>query len=155
MSTVNDERKKAWKHSITKNKSNASKLETLPPTDEAFSENLKRGHLKIAVWRCSLSAVPPIVDIYLHGWGKEGQTKYVVPITVSQDVHLVPDEILKIFRCGCASENSCISGNCSCNKSRLPCSMFCECEGGISCRNPFNAKVDNEDDGVEKVVREQ
>ena len=42
---LNDAQKKAWKHSITKNKSNAPKLEILPPTDEAFSENLKRGHL--------------------------------------------------------------------------------------------------------------
>ena len=95
-----------------------------------------------------MSAAPPTVDIYLYGWGKEGQTKYVVPILVSENIHLVPSEILKIFRCGCDSENSCKSGHCSCNKSRLPCSMSCECEGGISCINPFKAKVDDEDDEV-------
>ena len=74
VTTLNDARRKAWKHCITKNKSNAPKLETLTPTDKAFLENLKRGNLQIVVWRCSLSAVTPVVDIFLHGWGKEGQT---------------------------------------------------------------------------------
>ena len=138
VTTLNDARKKMWKYAISKNKSVAPKLESLPPTDEAFLENLKRGHLQVAVWRTSLNANPPQVDIYLYGWGKEGMTKYLIPLPVSPDVCLVPEEIMKVFRCGCASENACKSGNCSCNKSRIPCSSFCECEGGINCKNPFN-----------------
>ena len=101
------------------------------------------------MWRSSLDTDPPTVDIYHHGWDKEGETKYVVPMLVNKDVSLVPEEILKVFRCGCSSDNPCKSGHCSCTKSNLPCSTFCECEGGISCRNPFKAKA-SEDKDAEK-----
>ena len=61
---------------------------------------------------------------------------------------------MKVFRCGCTSKNSCKSGNCSCSKSRLPCSTFCECERGISHMNPFNAKARNKEDEEEHVGEE-
>ena len=82
--------------------------------------------------------------------GEEEGTKYVIPLSVDEKVSLVPDEILKVYRCGCSSENSCKSGNCSCNKSRIPCSTFCECEEGVSCRNPFNARPDEDVCGTEE-----
>ena len=82
--------------------------------------------------------------MYIYGWGKNGETKYHIPLPVALDDCWVPEEIMKV--CSCNSENSCKSVNCSSNKSRLPCSTFWECEGGISCMNPFNAKARNEGD---------
>ena len=138
-----------WNNSIAESKSGAPKLESLAPTDESFLQNLKRSHLQRAVWRCSLNADPTTVDICLYGWGKDDKTTDLIPLAVAPDVCLVPQEIMKVFRCGCTSENSCESGNCSCNKSRLPCSTFFECEGGINFMNPFNPKARNEEDEEE------
>ena len=53
--TLNSARKKTWKSMILRNKSGAPKLESLPPTDEAFFQNLKRAHLQIAVWKSSIN----------------------------------------------------------------------------------------------------
>ena len=39
--TLNDARKKMWKDSIAKSKLGTPKLESLPPTDESFFQNLK------------------------------------------------------------------------------------------------------------------
>ena len=125
-----------------------------PPTDESFFQNMKRSHLQIAVWRCSVNADPPTVYIDLYGWGNDGETKYLIPLLVAPDVCLVPEKKMKVFRCGCTSENSCKWGNCSCNNSRLPCSTFCECEGGINCLNLFNAKIRNKEDEEEHVGEE-
>ena len=100
-----------WKYGTAKSKSGAPKLESLPPTGESFFQNLKRSHLQIAVRRYSLNADPPTVDIYLYRWGKDGETKYLIPLPVAPDICLVPEEIMKVFRCGYTSENSCKSGN--------------------------------------------
>ena len=78
-----------------------------PPTDESFFQNMKRSHLQIAVWRCSVNADPPTVYIDLYGWGNDGETKYLIPLLVAPDVCLVPEKKMKVFRCGCTSENSC------------------------------------------------
>ena len=72
-----------------------------------FFQNLKRSHLEKAVWRCLLNADPPTVYINLKGWGKEGKTKYLIPLPVALDVCLVPEGIMKVFTCGCDSENLC------------------------------------------------
>ena len=93
--TLNDAQKKMQKYSIEKGKLGTPKLESLVPTHESFFQNLKRTHLLIAVWRCLLNADPLTVDINLHGWAKEGETKYIIPLTVAPDVCLVPEEIMK------------------------------------------------------------
>ena len=76
--TLNDARKRIWKSRISKNpktvKIAAPKLQSLPPTDEAFQENLKRAHLQVAIWKQLLNENPPAVDIELYGWTKEQYT---------------------------------------------------------------------------------
>ena len=69
------------KHSIAKSKLGAPKLESLSPTDESFFQNLKQCHLQITVWRwrCSLNSDPPTVCIFFYGFGKNGETKYLIP----------------------------------------------------------------------------
>ena len=110
---------KMEKSMIANNKSGAPKLESLPPTDDSFFQNLKGSHLQIAVWRYLLNADPPTVDLYLYGWGKDGEIKYLISLPVAPDVCLVPEQIMKVVRCGYTSENLCKSRNCSCNKSHM------------------------------------
>ncbi len=54
--------------------------------------------------------------------------------------------ILKLIRCGCASERACKGGNCGCMGRQLVCTMFCACGGGPTCSNPFNIKEHVTDD---------
>ena len=106
-------------------------------------ENLRRGHLQAATWRHSLNPDPPSVNVLDFGWSKDATATCHLPVPVSGDVKLVPDELLKVIRCGCASEKACKSGHCSCNKSRISCSSFCECEGAIECCNPLTVVVND------------
>lgn len=141
LNSLNDARIKLWKNKIAKSNSTAPKLEALPPTDEAFQENLKRAHLQAAIWRNSLKSDPSNVNVLDFGWAHDEASKCLVPVAVPHGVKLVPDNILKIIRCGCCSESACKNFHCSCNKSGLPCSTFCECEGGINCCNPRKSKT--------------
>ena len=73
--------------------------------------------LQIAIWKNLTNPQTPVVDVLSYGWQKEEAEKYLIPI--DSDTQLIPDELLKIFKCGCSSENSCKSGHCACNKSSL------------------------------------
>ena len=131
-----DARKRAWKNKVARNNSTAPKLESLPPTDQSFQENRKRAHLQAAIWRNSLGENPPEVNVLDFGWIKVTSASCLLPSTVPPGIKLVPDELLKIKRCGFASEKPCKGGHCACNKTGISCSTFCKCEGGISCCNP-------------------
>ena len=98
------------KYSVAKSKLGAPKLESLSPIDESFFQNLKQSHLQITVWRYSLNSDPPTVGICFYGCGKNGETKYFIPLPVAPDVFLPPQEIMKVFRYSCNSENSFKSG---------------------------------------------
>ena len=88
---------KMEKYMIANSKSGAPKLESLPPTDDSFFQNLKGSHLQIAVWRYLLNA--------------DGEIKYLISLPVAPDVCLVPEQIMKVVRCGYTSENLCKSRN--------------------------------------------
>ena len=42
-------KRKDWKYRISQNNTSAPKLESLPPTNEVFLENLKRVHIQAAI----------------------------------------------------------------------------------------------------------
>ena len=142
--TLNDARKKMAKHSIAKSKQDAPKLESLPPTEKSFFQDLKWRHSQIAVGRCSWNADPPTVDIYLYVWENDDKTNYFIPLPVAPNVCLVPEDIMKVFRCTCTLINSLKSGNCPCNKSCLSCSKFYECEEVSSAWNCLGKEKFNE-----------
>jgi hypothetical protein len=65
----------------------------------------------------------------------------LTPSLVPDGVDLIPDNIMKITRCGCKSDEPCSTRGCSCQKfgeDGASCSTFCACEGGINCKNPRN-----------------
>ena len=145
--SLTDARKRLWKTRIANSTSTAPTLESLPPTDKSYHENLKRSHLQAAIWRYSLNAHPPDVDIYRYGWENNSSSSCLVAKYGPIDQVLVPDALLKILRCGCKTihekpdtirkpSEPCKTARCSCRKLKISCTTFCECEGDLTCHNP-------------------
>ena len=128
-------RQKIWTTKISRSICGAPKLQTLPPTDEAFRENVLRAHLQVAVWRKALDPNPPNIDPLKHGWTRLHGSTSLTPTTVSDDVSLVPDDILKMIKCSCERSMPCKSVRCGCHNASMPCTEFCACGGGHNCYN--------------------
>ena len=64
----------------------APKLASLPPTTEAFTENMKRANLQTWIWKNALQSHPSSLDCTLYGYRKEKETMSLMPITVSPNV---------------------------------------------------------------------
>jgi len=52
--SLTEARQKMWVSKVGRSVAGAPKLATLPPTNEAFKENVARAHLQVAVWRNAL-----------------------------------------------------------------------------------------------------
>ena len=120
------------------------KLATLPPTTEAFRENVLRAHITVVNWMKAIENEPSELLPTEHGWVKDDTNKTLVPKTVPEGVCLAPNEILKLIRCGCESATACKSRNCGCTGKGIPCTIFCACGGGLGCNNPHNKPVTEE-----------
>ena len=53
------------------------KLKSLPPTNEAFQEHVKRAHHhhKVAVWKSAINQEPPNLNPTEYGWIKHEMQK--------------------------------------------------------------------------------
>ena len=105
----------------------APKLSSLPPTTEAFSENVKRAHLQTFIWKNALQLQPQSLEATDYGWTKNMTMKSLKPTTVPVNTPLAPSNILKMIRCTCSSETPCKTSRCGCNNAKLPCTIFCLC----------------------------
>lgn len=122
------------------------KLCSLPPTTEAFVENVKRAHLQTCIWKNALELDPPNLDPTNYGWIKEDSTKSLLPTTVPANVNLAPNAILKLIRCTCTSVMPCKSSRCGCNNANLACTIFCSCHASIECCNEQSRTATDTDD---------
>ncbi|KAL7380340.1 hypothetical protein ABVT39_016150 [Epinephelus coioides] len=77
-------------------------LAALPPTKEAFTENVKRAHFQAYLWRNLNNNQPPAMNPGEFGWKKDTCNRALIPIHLPEDVKLVPEYILKMIRCGCS-----------------------------------------------------
>jgi hypothetical protein len=143
-SSMTEIRQLLWAQKIGKT-TKAPTLCSLPPTSEAFEQNVRRAHYQVNEWHCALTGDPSILDPSQYGWERDTINKSLVPRNMSEGVPYAPDYILKLVRCGCASQQPCKSGKCKCMGRQLPCTMFCGCASGHTCANPFNAKRDTAD----------
>ena len=149
---MSDVRFKMWKVKTAKaNIVSAQKLMSLPPTNESFQPNVLRAHLQCCIWKHADEANLP--DIYLtrHGWKRDSINKTLQPTLFQANAPVAPDSILQFVECGC---KSCKSVRCSCSRGMLPCSILCECEGGLGCSNEHTKTAvedvpDDEDDHLE------
>jgi hypothetical protein len=76
-------------------------LESLPPTTEAFLENVKRAHLQMSVWKSVKDSNPPNVEVENFGWMKDCAGKCLDPVTLPPDVKLAPDFVMQLIKCNC------------------------------------------------------
>ena len=66
--SLTDARQKTWSLMVSRSIGAAPKLQTLPPTNEAFVENVARAHLQVAIWKQTLQRNPLNMDPLTHGW---------------------------------------------------------------------------------------
>ena len=63
----------------------APKLEFLPPTTAAVSQNVARAHVQACVWKKAMNTYPPRMDPKDFGWSlREG--KQMVPLPIPDEV---------------------------------------------------------------------
>ena len=141
--TLTECRIRMWKSKMASN-ATAPKLQALPPTSEAFLENIKRCHFQVSIWKSSLSGTPNAMDAVGYGWEKNN-SGYLAPTTVAHGVKIVPESILKLIKCGCQSL-ACSSSQCRCVGANLPCTIFCSCDAGDICNNPLTKRNYNSDE---------
>ena len=133
---LSDARYEVWLTKTGKRKiSRLPPLKSLPPTSEAFAENVKRVHLQVCIWKHAMDSDPPNLDPTLHGWQKEVPSKSLIPVPNSASTKPAPTEILEMIRCGCASDEPCQTARCGCMTAQLSCTVFCACTRAEHCNN--------------------
>ena len=76
------------------------KLCSIPPTTEAFTENVNRCHLKVAIWKAALIESPREMDSTKYGWELD-HLDNMVPRTVPSGTLSAPPDILQLIHCNC------------------------------------------------------
>ena len=112
------------------------KLKTLPPTTEAFIENVKRAHIQACIWRSALTGEAPAMDPLENGWELDESYGGLIPVTLPPKSEIAPTAVMKLIQCGCSSKLSCSTDRCGCMASQMSCSDFCHCRGEReTCQN--------------------
>ena len=104
------------------------KLCSLPPTDPAFMEKLKRAHFQICIWKHALDLNVPGLDPIQYGWTKDKATKSLAAVYVPPNTDLALSYIQELIKCSCSSDPPCVTSDCGCKKAGMPCSVFCACK---------------------------
>ena len=60
--SMTEARQQMWFSKESRSKASAPKLRSLPPTSEAFEQNVARAHLQVAIWLHALDPNPPVLD---------------------------------------------------------------------------------------------
>ena len=136
-----------------KNPSAVPQLKSLPPTSEAFGEHVKRAHFQASHVLASDEPNPPDIFPVDFGWTYDERSKCYDPITLLFDVEPAPIEVIRIIRCGCASDKPCQNGKCSCYGAHVKCSVFCACHG--LCYNKNIQNGDNDENEHDSEGKEQ
>ena len=127
---------KVWYKKTPKARKKAPDLQSLPPTSEAFKENVKRAHLQAIVWYSTMEAEPPATDFTDYGWIKDELNKILAPVGLPSGISAAPDEVLNSVKCGCCSSTPCSTKRCLCVSVRDACTVMCKCRGDSSiCHN--------------------
>ncbi len=92
--SMTDCRLKLWKSKTSKAGASSIKLCSLPPTTEAFTENVRRCHLQVAIWKAALDDAPPSMDPCENGW-EFNHENILIPHTVPTGTVLTLVEVFK------------------------------------------------------------
>jgi hypothetical protein len=135
-------RYKVWTAKYGRSITTAPKIQSLPPSTAAFTENVKRAHLQTSIWKVAVCSDPPQADPLNYGYIRHEPSKSLPPTTVPDGEPLAPDPILALIRCNCSEgESRCKTSRCSCTRASLPCTPFCKCNGGDDCLNELTRTV--------------
>ena len=78
-------------------------------TSDAFTDNVHRCHLQVAIWKAALLESPPEMELTKYGWELDHRG-----ILVPRAVPSAPPDILLLIHCSC---------------SEIGCTIFCLFEG--------------------------
>ena len=78
-----------------------SKLCSLPPTDPAFMEELKRAHFQTCIWKHTLDFNVPALDPVQYGWTKDKATTSLAAVHVPPNTDLALSFIHELIKCSC------------------------------------------------------
>lgn len=143
--TMTEARHKIWVSRVSRSTASAPKLKSIPPTSEAFRENVARAHLQVSLWKNALNPQPTDFSPSDYGWAKDQDSGELNPVTVPQGVALAPKELLKLIKCGCKGELPCSTQRCGCRSTGIVCTVFCACQGN-DCWNSMVHSIDDDSD---------
>ena len=127
LDSMTQARANLWKTRVGRGSSAMPKLCSLPPTNPAFMENLKRAHFQICIRKQALDLNVPDLDLVQYGWTKDKAAKSLVAVHVPPNTDLALSYIQELMKC-CSSDPPCVSANCGCKKAGMLCSVFCACK---------------------------
>ena len=123
-------RYEVWIGKTSKRKvTGAPKLKYLLSTSEAFEQNVRGAHFQVSVWKAALEKYPPELAPTNFGWEKDEASRSLLPVTITEGVALAPMDVLTVIRCGCATDQPCVTARCMCGTAQMPCTIFCGCHG--------------------------
>ena len=77
-----------------KGASTLPKVKSLPPTVEAFRENVKMAHFQACIWKAALQQYPPELDPIEFGWASKGPSGAYCPVSLPSKVEVSTSDIL-------------------------------------------------------------
>ena len=92
-----------WGKKNGKSHSSSPTVASLPPTREAFTENVKRAHFQTVLWR-TINIDPRQLKPEEFGWKMDTDNKSLSLICLPDDTKPAPDYILEMIRCDCKVE---------------------------------------------------
>ena len=125
--SMSETRWRVWASKTGRTSAVPTKLCSLPPTSEAFKENVKRAHHQAIMWRSLEDSSLPELHVEKYGWVKDSKLKTLQPVLIPTNVELAPETVMRLIRCGCKSVNPCRTLSCSCKRDGLNCTIFCAC----------------------------
>ena len=150
--TMTEARIKVWLTKTGKKSAlKVPKLCSLPPTMEAFQENVKRAHFQCAIWKRALQE-PPHLNPTQYGWSRDEEAKSLQPVMLPPTKLPAPEYVLKLVCCSCASETPCKTNRCGCVVAKLACTVFCHCQGSSICKNEQTKAVEESETDDEEIL---
>ena len=144
-----ENRKTIWKRKPVSAKKWARPpaLKSLPPTDEALKENIKRAHLTVALWKnCEPGSLPPMSPCD-YGWEKIENVLF--PVMLPSNTQFAPDEVLNTTHCKGIKQKCSKSSNSSCVSIGVKCnSQLCAC---VDCENTQKIALERDSDSGSEV----
>ena len=119
------------------------RIMSLPSTDFNLFLRVKRTHLQMLLWKAADKLGTPDVSTTEYGW--DFQDGLICPSIYSGPPG--PPLPMNVISCRCRAEGKvCTEANCSCQRVKLSCTIYCLCTAGVACHNPFTKKEDEMED---------